>query len=309
MSTDLLSQLAEYGAYHDARQGIVSVEDVVRRNAQTRPRHEPQRLTGDSSWRNARVAALAAVLVLIVVGGMVLLLGEDVGTTPVATQPPSPPTTLPPATTLLPATTLPAPVVTTTPPTTLASADPVFAAPIEGCTEEYAAWLSTRERNCDLVQGEEVPPVFGPLLDGGWFDLTELRGRPAVVLTWVASYGPGNRDALAEFQVLYDKWSDQIGFVSLSEDFAGVARQTVEAGGFTFPVVTCFSEPQAVGTNLLCGPNREEFLWVWWGNQDLPSWTVLDTDGRFVDIRLGGKTTIVDVDSLLASVVASHPDS
>jgi hypothetical protein len=147
------------------------------------------------------------------------------------------------------------------------------------------------------------------LLGGGWFDLTELRGRPAVVLTWVASYGPGNRDALAEFQVLYDKWSDQIGFVSMSEDTAGVARQTVGAGGFTFPVVTCISDPGADGTKVLCGPNEEEFLWVWWGNQDLPSWIVLDSEGRFVDIRLGGTTTIDDIDSLLASVVASEPDS
>ena len=87
MSTDLLSQLAEYGAYHDARQGAASVEDVVRRNAQTRPHHEPQRLSGDSSWRNARVAVLAAVLVLIVVGGMVLLRSDGANPVPFVDQP------------------------------------------------------------------------------------------------------------------------------------------------------------------------------------------------------------------------------
>ncbi len=115
MSTDLLNQLAEYGAYHDARQGVVSVEDVVRRSARIRSHPEPHRRAGDSSWRNARVAALAAVLVLIVVGGVALLIGGDAGTSPVVTRPSSPNTTLPPATTL------PAAVVTTTPPTTVAS--------------------------------------------------------------------------------------------------------------------------------------------------------------------------------------------
>jgi hypothetical protein len=193
--------------------------------------------------------------------------------------------------------------------TTTSAAETVLAVPVEGCTEEYTAFLRGRGGACDLVEGEGVTPVFGPLLDGGWFDLTELRGRPAVVLTWVASYGPGNRDALAEFQILYDKWSDQIGFVSISEDTAGAAQQTVEVGGFTFPVVTCISDPGVDGTKVLCGPNEEEFLWVWWGNQDLPSWIVLDSDGRFVDIRLGGQTTIDDIDSLLASAVASEPDS
>ncbi len=60
MSTDLLSQLAEYGAYHDARQGAVSVEDVMERRASTQPfPMKPVRPTRGSSWQNARVAALA----------------------------------------------------------------------------------------------------------------------------------------------------------------------------------------------------------------------------------------------------------
>jgi hypothetical protein len=67
--------------------------------------------------------------------------------------------------------------------------------------------------------------------------------------------------------------------------------------------------PGTPETTVLYGPNEEESLWVWWGNQDLPSWTVLDSDGRFVDIRLGGNTTLEDIDSLLASVVGSQTDS
>lgn len=99
MSTDLLSQLAEYGAYHDARQGAVSVEDVMERRASTQPfPMKPVRPTRGSSWQNARVAALAATFVLVVLGGVGLLLGRDSDTTPVVTQPPSPSTTLPDAT-------------------------------------------------------------------------------------------------------------------------------------------------------------------------------------------------------------------
>ncbi|MEE9178197.1 MAG: redoxin domain-containing protein [Acidimicrobiia bacterium] len=257
----------------------------------------PTRPSTNGRWRPALVAVAAAFLVLVVVGVAAIIgltgteekaVGQSV-TTPV----------IPPITTISPTTT-----------TTTTTAAPVVAPPITRCEEEYSTWLSLRGRDCDLVQGENVPTVFGPLLDGGWFDLTDLRGRPAVVLTFVAAYGPGNRDAIAEFQVLYEKWSDRVGFVSISEDTASVAQNVVQEGGFTFPVVTCFSdnppEPHAPGsTNLLCGQNEEESLWVWWGNQDLPSWTVLDSDGRFVDLRLGGSTTLEDIDSLLASVVGS----
>lgn len=74
----------------------------------------PLRPTRGSSWRNARVVALAAVLVLVVVGGVGLLFGRDGDTIPVVTQLPIP--SIP----LLPATTLPPPEATTIPPTTAA---------------------------------------------------------------------------------------------------------------------------------------------------------------------------------------------
>lgn len=185
----------------------------------------------------------------------------------------------------------------------------VLTPPMRGCTAEYSEWLSERGRVCDLVRGESVPALFGPLLDGDWFDLKDLRGQPTVVFTWAAYNGQGNRDAIAEFQVLYDKWSGRINFVSISEDTADEALKIIEQGDFTFPVVTCISAPTESGTTILCGPNEEEFLWVWWGNQNFPSWTVLDSEGRFIDIRLGGKTTLEEIDSIIASVVGSQTDS
>jgi hypothetical protein len=253
----------------------------------------PTRPSTNGRWRPALVAVAAAFLVLVVVGVAAIIgltgteekaVGQSV-TTPV----------IPPITTISPTTT-----------TTTTTAAPVLTPPIEGCEEMYSTFLSVRGRDCDLVQGEEVPTVFGPLLDGGWFDLTDLRSRPAVVFTWTVYNGPEpTMRRLTEFQVLYDKWSDQIGFVSISEDTADVAQQAVAQGGFTFPVVTCISEPTSRGTTVLCGPNQEELLWVWWGNQDFPSWTVLDSDGRFVDIRLGHETTLEEIDSLLASIIGS----
>ncbi len=300
---DLDLQIREY---FDSTSSPLTVEDVSA--TQVRPATRLLRPYRGARWRRRGwlVAAVSFGVVLLVGGGIALIAALSGESSPV-TENPAPAVTITVAPTP-PTTAAPPPTTAVSTETTPTIAEPVITSPTAGCMgDAYLAFLSRRGRDCDLVQGEEVPTVFGPLLDGGWFDLTELRGRPAVVLTWVASYGPGNRDALAEFQVLYDKWSDRIGFVSISEDFETGARQAVEEGGFTFPVVTCFSDEPIPpnNSNLLCGPQEEEFLWVWWGNQDLPSWTVLDSDGRFVDIRLGGTTTVDDIDSLLASVVGS----
>jgi hypothetical protein len=263
---------------------------------------EPIWLTRNRRRRGWLAAVAAAAAVALLIGGVAVvtaLLGN--GSQPVINQPtPTLPTVEKTPPTVTPTT------VTTVPTTTTTVTEPVATPPIEGCEEWYTEFLSERGRECDLVQGEQVPTVFGPLLDGGWFDLTDLKGRPAVVFTWTIYNGPEpTMRRLTEFQVLYDKWSDQIGFVSISEDTADVAQQAVAQGGFTFPVVTCISEPTGRGTTVLCGPNQEEFLWVWWGNQDFPSWTVLDSDGRFVDIRLGYETTLEEIDSLLASIIGS----
>jgi hypothetical protein len=300
---DLDLQIREY---FDSTSSPLTVEDVS--GTQVRSATHPLRPYRDAKWRRRGwlVAAASFGVVLLVGGGMALIAALSGESSPV-TENPAPAVTITVAPTPPPTTAAPPPTTAVSTEPTPTIAEPVITSPITGCMEWYTEWLGARGRDCDLVQGEEVPTVFGPLLDGGWFDLTELRGRPAVVLTWVASYGPGNRDALAEFQILYDKWSDQVGFVSISEDAETNARQAVEDGGFTFPVATCFSDEPIPPNNstLLCGPQEEEFLWVWWGNQDLPSWTVLDSDGRFVDIRFGGTTTVDDIDSLLASVVGS----
>jgi hypothetical protein len=263
------------------------------------------------------VYALAtAALILLLVGGAMLLFLPEEGTAPADISPAPTPTLAPQITTpLTPPVTVAAEPPAQAAPTTMALAPPALPdleqgpppddeLPRLGCTQEYTAWLASRGRECDLVAGAVVPPISGPLLSGGVFDLRDWGGRPTVVLTWVASYGPGNRRAISDLQVLYDKWGDQVDVIAISEDAASVTRQAVADAGVTLPVVTCFADqPQESGTNLLCGPNEEEFLWVWWGNQDLPSWVVLDADGRFVDIRWGASTTLEEIDALVAPLL------
>ncbi len=76
MSTDLLSQLAEYGAYHDARQGVASVEDVVRRSAPRESRRPPGPV----------IALAAAALVLVLFGTLALVISRS-NESPVVEEP------------------------------------------------------------------------------------------------------------------------------------------------------------------------------------------------------------------------------
>jgi hypothetical protein len=310
MNADLPSQLERYGDVIDDAVSAFDFDGIELGQVLPVEQMSPEPPVARWRRRGWLVAAASFAFVLLVGGGIAVLSVQPDGLAPGAGDSSSVTTVAVPPTVSSTSSTTTAPATTTSIDTTTTAtiAEPAPALPMEGCTDEYNAFLRGRGRACDLVEGELVTPIYGPLLDGGWFDLTELRGRPAIVLTWVASYGPSNREALAEFQILYDKWSDRIGFISVSEDLDTDARDAVEAGSYTVPVVTCFTElgpePHAPGSgtfNELCGPFHDGSLWVWWGNQDLPSWTILDAEGSFVDI---GDTTLEEIDRLLASVVA-----
>ncbi len=97
MSQDLLTQLAEYGAYCEERQGTVDATDVIGPVVPI-----PTSVSSSRPVRGWLVAAAAAALVLLVVGG-VTLLGLFGGSAPVVEEPT--------------ATTVPAEIVNTTVPT------------------------------------------------------------------------------------------------------------------------------------------------------------------------------------------------
>ena len=113
MSQDLLTQLAEYGAYCDDRQGSVSADDVIDTIVPL-PMPTPPTAPG----RGWLVAVAAAALILIVIGGVTWLtpFGDSLAPTNEPTETTIPQTTVPETTVpITPDTTAPEPITTTSP--------------------------------------------------------------------------------------------------------------------------------------------------------------------------------------------------
>ena len=89
MSQDLLTQLAEYGAYCDDRQGSVSADDVIDTIVPLPMPTPPGR-----GWL---VAVAAAALILVIIGGVTWLtpFGESLAPTNEPTEKTLPQTTVP----------------------------------------------------------------------------------------------------------------------------------------------------------------------------------------------------------------------
>jgi hypothetical protein len=80
VSADLLTQLAEYGRYHEAEQPPIDIDEARARGAVVRPLMTERPIeTEGRTWSGAWIAAAAAVLILLAVGGLVWLVrsGDD----------------------------------------------------------------------------------------------------------------------------------------------------------------------------------------------------------------------------------------
>jgi thiol-disulfide isomerase/thioredoxin len=127
-----------------------------------------------------------------------------------------------------------------------------------------------------LSQGEIAPDWHGTLLDGGAFDLQDLRGRPALILFFADWCPPGDPacDVLPQFQETYERWRDRAGFVWVDlQGKESQARRIVDANGLTFPVTVDATAGET------------------WGVDSFPLWVVLDAEGHTVDVRLRPQST------------------
>lgn len=113
MSQDLLTQLAEYGAYCDERQGSVSADDVIDTIVPL-----PMPTPPTAPRRGWLVALVAAAVILIVIGGVTWLrpLSDSIAPSDEPTATTIPQTTVPETTApVTPETTVPEPTTTTPP--------------------------------------------------------------------------------------------------------------------------------------------------------------------------------------------------
>lgn len=129
-----------------------------------------------------------------------------------------------------------------------------------------------------LRKGEVAPLWTGQLLDGSRFRLSDARGRPLLLLLWAdwCPRGDPACDVLRQYEEVSRRYAGRAAFVSV--DISGgkreEARKILDDLGFHFPVVV--DEDREVERT--------------WGVTSIPTWVLLDRDGRVVEVRLKPQT-------------------
>jgi len=128
-----------------------------------------------------------------------------------------------------------------------------------------------------LVQGDTASPWTGPLVGGGTLGLGDLRGKPVLILffaDWCPAGDPAC-DVLPQFGQVFEGRKREANLVWVNfQGSAIAAKQIIRKGGYTFPVVDDSSG--SIGKA--------------WGVQGIPTWVLLDADGRVVEVRLKPQT-------------------
>ncbi len=131
------------------------------------------------------------------------------------------------------------------------------------------------EPQTNLVAGQEAPPWSGPLLSGGTFHLEDMRGRPVLILFW-ADWCVPCVNSLPQFQQALRQWTGRVSFVSVDIDSdEQSARQTLQEGGYTFAVILDSFSGDLART---------------WGIGAIPTWVLLDAEGRVIEVRFKPQT-------------------
>ena len=126
-----------------------------------------------------------------------------------------------------------------------------------------------------LVPGQAAPLWSGDLTAGGTFHLTDLRGRPTLVLFW-ADWCEPCIDSLPQFQAASVQRGAQVNFLSVAEQASATeVDKIMQAGGYTFRVVDDATGDVAKA----------------WGMEAFPAWVLLDAQGRVIEVRFKPQTT------------------
>jgi hypothetical protein len=304
MTNDLLTQLAEYGTYCNERQGAVSANDVTdavmplpMSTQPTRPRN---------GWL---IAAAAAVLVLLLVGGLGLLAqrNDPPNDAPVVDQvePETPPVIDPPATTLPLNTTEP-------PPTTLPVEVDIdgFAPSLSGLGVEAGEWNSLTLGSREFAVGASTFTVWEGTLRIDW------RGVAKTVVddnTRFLIENPQGSDGEVGIEWIHEEgildffwWGSKESFAQLALDFTGTGNAwVVEVSDGATGVSLGSIEGSLPGlqqdeifAHVIGGPNRIGWFFVSDGRDTVsvePSWA-----SHFEE---GGSRLIVAGETIFAFMV------
>jgi peroxiredoxin len=135
-----------------------------------------------------------------------------------------------------------------------------------------------------LKPGQPAPNWHAPLLNGGTFQITDLRGKPALLLFFSDDCGAGciPQNVFTPLERLYQQTKNKIaiGWVDIDGTGPAQAQKVVRHNHLTFPVITDNRGP---------GTNHSNSLKAWhW--QGYPYWVLLDSHGRVIEARFKPQT-------------------
>jgi peroxiredoxin len=135
-----------------------------------------------------------------------------------------------------------------------------------------------------LKPGRLAPNWQARMLDGGSFQITNLRGKPALLLFFSDGCGATciTTNVYTPLERLYRETRNKLAIVWVDVFGQGPAqaRKVVRHNNLTFPVVT---DPQGPGIN---HSNSERA----WNYQAYPYWVLLDSHGRLIEARFKPQT-------------------
>lgn len=135
------------------------------------------------------------------------------------------------------------------------------------------------------VVGAPAPPLAGQTLDGGSFDLADVRGSVVLVNVW-ASWCAPCREEIPLLAAAAREWGPrglQVVGIDVNDDSTAARGFLADLGGVPFPSVV----------------DVDGRLSVEWGTTGVPETFVVDRDGTVVAKRFGAVTEAWLVEEVL----------
>jgi len=131
----------------------------------------------------------------------------------------------------------------------------------------------------ELKAGQPAPDWHARLLDGHRFQITDLRGKPALILVFSDTCPPGDPicDVFTGVERVYKEFKDKFTVIWVDLQGSAVrARKIAQHNHLTLPVVIDSGFPGTVEKA--------------WKIQSYPYWVLLDSHGRVIEGRPGTQT-------------------
>jgi thiol-disulfide isomerase/thioredoxin len=141
-----------------------------------------------------------------------------------------------------------------------------------------------------LVVGQAAPTLSGPLLGGGTFTSASLLGKPSLVVFW-ATWCPPCAETVEAVETVVEPRRGEVNAVTIAtQDKPAALRDYLAAHPVSAPIVL-----DDDGSRLSA-----------WGFLGIPSFVLLDAEGRVSAVHVGAITP-ADLDAMVDAALAGRP--